>query len=561
MTAQVAAAVDSTSIAVAWGTNTYGQLGDGTRTSRPLATAVDATGALAGKNVTAVDTGGSSGNSCAVASGAAYCWGSGVRGILGTGSTSSSYSPAAVNATGVLAGKTVTAVSVGGNHACAIASGKAYCWGDNRYGQLGDGSLTQSTVPVAVATNGVLAGKTVTSISTRYLHTCAVADARAYCWGYNFYGQLGIGLTTNSSTPVAVNTVGALAGKNVTGISTGNNHSCAIAGGTVACWGYNNNYELGNNTNVTSYVPVAVMGIGGAAGAATVLSAGPSSNCAVVGGAVSCWGSRYTRIATPIARGTAMVGSVTAVAVGSLHGCAVAAAKVYCWGNYTKIGEGLTVNRDTPVAVNTASSLAGRKVLGLDVSSDSTAVVTGPVAFPDVSASSDFYAEIIWIATNGITGGYSDGTFQPVRSVSREAIAAFLWRAANPGVPNPVCTGTARTYTDVSKTATFCGSIEWIAGRGLTEGLANTAFRPGTDASREFIAALIWRLQHPGLPDPVCSGATRKFTDVPASNPLCGIIETLAASGVINGYAGNTYRPTANVSRQATAAFFERSFG
>ena len=553
----LAAATDSTSIAVTWGTNSYGALGDGTWTSRPLATAVDATGALAGKNVTAVDTGGQQGNTCAVASGAAYCWGSGSGGILGTGSNVSSLTPAAVNATGALAGKTVTAISVGGFHVCAIASGKAYCWGDNYYGQLGNGSNVDSSLPVAVATNGVLAGKTVTSISTRYNHTCAVADARAYCWGYNYYGQLGIGLTTNSSTPVAVNTVGALAGKNVTGIATGSSHSCAVAGGTVACWGANNNYELGNNTNVTSYVPVAVVGI---TGTATAIAAGQISNCAIVADAVSCWGYRYTRIAAPIAPGL-MKGKVTAVAVGSMHGCGLADAKVYCWGNYTRIGEGLTVSRETPVAVNTASSLAGRKVIGLDVSSDMTAVVTGPVAFPDVAATSDFYAEIVWIATNGITGGYSDGRFQPANSVSRQAIAAFLWRAANPGVPDRTCTGTARIYTDVAKANIFCGSIEWIAGRGLTAGLANTAFRPNDVASREFIAALIWRLQHPGLPDPTCSGGARKFTDVPATNPLCGIIETLADAKVINGYNDKTYRPTGNVSRQATAAFFERSFG
>jgi hypothetical protein len=95
----------------------------------------------------------------------------------------------------------------------------------------------------------------------------------------------------------------------------------------------------------------------------------------------------------------------------------------------------------------------------------------------------------------------------------------------------------------------------------LTEGLANTAFRPGHLASREFIAALIWRLQHPGLPDPACAGTSRKFTDVPASNPLCGIIETLSDGGIINGYADSSFRPTGNVSRQATAAFFQRSFG
>ena len=96
----------------------------------------------------------------------------------------------AVDTSGVLAGKTVTAISTGGSHTCAVAEGRAYCWGSNYSGTLGNNSTVDSLVPVAVDTSGVLAGKTVTAISAGWNHTCVLADGRAYCWGANSFGRV-----------------------------------------------------------------------------------------------------------------------------------------------------------------------------------------------------------------------------------------------------------------------------------------------------------------------------------------------------------------------------------
>src|SRR5690606_1462446 len=137
--------------------------------------------------------------------------------------------PVAVYASGVLSGKTVTDISVGDQYSCAVANGAAYCWGQNTSGSLGNNSTTTSYVPVAVYTGGALSGKTVTAVSAGLSHSCAVANGAAYCWGANIYGQLGIGATTASSVPVAVNTSGVLNGKTVTAISAGQTHTCAIA--------------------------------------------------------------------------------------------------------------------------------------------------------------------------------------------------------------------------------------------------------------------------------------------------------------------------------------------
>ena len=215
-------AAPATGRAIAWGENSAGQLGTNSTTNSPVP--VDTGGALAGRTVTAISAGDS--HTCAVADGLAYCWGFNASGQLGNTSTTNSIVPAAVDTSGVLRGKTITAVTTGGGHTCAVADGRAYCWGFNATGRLGNNSTTDSPVPVAVDTSGVLAGKTITAVTAGGAHTCALADGMAYCWGYNISGQLGTNSTTNSSVPVAVDTSGVLAGKTVTAVSRQRLHVC-----------------------------------------------------------------------------------------------------------------------------------------------------------------------------------------------------------------------------------------------------------------------------------------------------------------------------------------------
>ena len=96
-----------------------------------------------------------------------------------------------------------TSIARGSNHACAVESGTAYCWGSDDDGQLGDGSTLDSSIPVAVNTSGALAGKTLTQIAIGGTNTCAVdTDGALYCWGSNALGSLGDGSTTQSDVPV-----------------------------------------------------------------------------------------------------------------------------------------------------------------------------------------------------------------------------------------------------------------------------------------------------------------------------------------------------------------------
>ncbi|MBB1579405.1 hypothetical protein HG426_000550 [Candidatus Saccharibacteria bacterium] len=201
---------------------------------------------------------------CAVAlDGRVYCWGSNSNGKIGSGNTSSALVPSAVKISGALVGKVIKQIepSSAGNHSCVIASDdKAYCWGHNGFGQLGNNNTVNSLTPVAVDTAGVLASKTIKQIASGGISSCVIAsDDKAYCWGSNNFGQLGNGNLRNSSTPTPVSTTGVLAGKTIKQITAGTEFTCAIASDDKAyCWGSNSSGELGNNSTINSGVPTHV---------------------------------------------------------------------------------------------------------------------------------------------------------------------------------------------------------------------------------------------------------------------------------------------------------------
>ena len=204
---------------------------------------------------------------CAIVSGKAYCWGDNNNGSVGNGTTSSSVTvPTKVTDTGVLSGKTVTAISQDGYvssgsggypHVCAIADGAAYCWGDNNSGQLGDNSTTDRSSPVAVVTSGVLSGKTIEDIQSGLNHTCVRANSAAYCWGNNGSGQLGDGTNTQRIVPVAAaQQAGKLTSSNVLAIGGGSNRGCAVVtDGRTFCWGLNGQGQIGDGTTTNRNVP------------------------------------------------------------------------------------------------------------------------------------------------------------------------------------------------------------------------------------------------------------------------------------------------------------------
>jgi len=184
--------------------------------------------------------------------GRAFCWGYNRQGQLGNGSTASRSAPSIVTSA-----LTFTSITVGGSHACGLATGgAAYCWGADSLGQLGDGGRINSTTPIPVVLNN--APGFFSAISAGFRHTCAVAtDGGAFCWGDNGSGQLGNGTINSSDTPFPVSS-----NIRFTAVTSGSEHSCGIAvGGAAFCWGSNLDGQLGNGASGSaSATPVAVAG-------------------------------------------------------------------------------------------------------------------------------------------------------------------------------------------------------------------------------------------------------------------------------------------------------------
>lgn len=358
-----------------WGLNTSGQMGNGkvSPASDPISRPVEVsyTDDLPAGAVTDIGTGNYF--SCALANGNVWCWGSNTYGQLGDNTTEPHAVPRKVITTGALSGKTITKMAVGANNVCVVASGQAFCWGWNEYGQLGNNSIADSPVPVAVLNTGAtsaLTSKTVTDIATNDYHTCAIftpatSANNLSCWGRNAQGQLGVG------SVYAYTAVPRLAGvSGVSSVGLGSHHTCVLAGNTtlrVRCWGYNAYGQLGYGDTTNRETPPGYISGGTiATNAVTSLSVGDYHACAVVNGGAHCWGRNSdspgqlgdgtsTDRLVPVAVSTAGVlngKTITGVSASDFNGCAISSEKLlYCWGrnNYGQLGDGTTNNSLVPV--------------------------------------------------------------------------------------------------------------------------------------------------------------------------------------------------------------------
>jgi alpha-tubulin suppressor-like RCC1 family protein len=285
--------------AFCWGHNHQGQLGDGTFRNRLVPVPVDA-GGLQFRRVSA---GGS--HTCGVTTdNRAFCWGRNGQGRLGDGTTTDIDRVRPVAVTG---GLFFLQVSPGGDHTCGVTTAnRVYCWGNNSYGQLGAGAVGLSPTPIPIA-SGRRFREVTAGIRFDFAYTCAVTtDDRAFCWGNGRFGQLGDGKSFLRLTPRAV-----AGGLHFRRVSAGGVHTCGVTTDDRAyCWGSGG--LLGDGTTTQRLAPVAVSG-------------GLQFRQADAGGGHTC-----------------------AVTTGN---------RAFCWGdnNNGQLGDGTTTVRLTPVAVAGAS--------------------------------------------------------------------------------------------------------------------------------------------------------------------------------------------------------------
>ena len=273
-----------------WGANSFGQIGDGT--TGPACPPVQVVGLPTSSSVSAGFY-----HTCAVTGFETVgCWGRNTPGVFGDGTTVDSLTPVpAINLPAVLE---VSANKMNGFHTCAAAvDGTAWCWGQNGYGQLGDGSAVASTVPVQVVEpsdpSGFLQG--VISIAVGEQFSCVRKEnGTVWCWGLDGNaGRLGDGLPHSDcgATDCSYTPVQAAGITTATDLACGLSNACVIAsGGEVWCWGYNIRGAIGDGSNTDRDTPTQTVGITTAVDIA--VGGGPSAHsCAVLAdGSAWCWG-------------------------------------------------------------------------------------------------------------------------------------------------------------------------------------------------------------------------------------------------------------------------------
>ncbi len=325
-----ACAVRTDGSAACWGSNRAGELGDGTTTHRPEPVFLDDNqwaSLSAGDDVT-----------CGVRTdGRAACWGSNSSGELGDGSGAGQFTPHELPYDDWLS------ITAGGgpeaqSHVCGIRRGGAgVCWGDNRYGQIGDGTNVDRFEPFALKGSWKM-------LSAGGGHTCGVrTDGTAACWGNNDHGQIGDGTTVDRQRPRD------LSGSSWETVAAGWFHTCGLhTDGTAACWGSNGVGELGDGSKTQRQTPQTVPWRDDPRGIWKAITTGGNFTCALrTNGRAACWGSNtrgqfgddtVEENLSPTRIGPA--GLWTSLDAGWRHTCGVAEnGTAACWGNNRQPGE------------------------------------------------------------------------------------------------------------------------------------------------------------------------------------------------------------------------------
>lgn len=338
-------ALTSSGVAYCWGRDENGQLGVPppvtTCLNPPLACALVPFPVDGGLKFERLSAGGA--HTCGLTSdGSAWCWGSNAFGQLGDGSLTARHAPVAVATT-----ERFTRIAAGQAHTCAVTGGgAAWCWGENNRGQLGDGTTQRRQIPVQVVAAGVAFQQIAPAADGFRGFTCGLASTgTAWCWGANDRGQLGRGNRVSVSTPHPQPQPVSGTLVFTTLVAGFSDHVCGItAAGAGYCWGGGSSGQLGDGLQVDSWLPLALPGD---MSLTQLVPAGTSGDggftCGLTSsGAAYCWGSNTN---ATIGDGTTGGQRTRPVAVtgghqfaslsgGTGHACGrTVGGVVYCWGS------------------------------------------------------------------------------------------------------------------------------------------------------------------------------------------------------------------------------------
>ena len=346
--------VSPTGLAYMWGANGQGELGNNSTMDSLIPVKISTFGSLISKTVTSI----SCGQMHTIAldtTGAVHAWGYNYNGQLGNSNMYvESHIPVQISTFGSLVSKTVNSIACGPSYTIALdATGTVHSWGLNRYGQLGNNTTTDSQIPVQISTFGSLVSKTITSIACGSLHTIALdTTGVVHAWGNNGNGALGNGSFTDSHIPVLTSTYGSIFSKTITSIACGPSHTVALdTTGAVHTWGYNNYGQLGNNSVTQSPTPGSISGYGSLV-SKTITSIACGGNFTVAldtTGAIHVWGLYIDMNGTDVhipmqfMTGSLTSKTVTSIACGMWHALVLdTTGAIHVWGYNTngQLGDG-----------------------------------------------------------------------------------------------------------------------------------------------------------------------------------------------------------------------------
>lgn len=289
-------------------------------------------------------------------------------------------------------------VSSNFNHSLALThDGKVYAWGEGGQGQLGNGGTSDSSVPVLVDATGVMAGKTIVGVAAGALFSLAYSDeGDVYAWGDNVFGQLGDWTAADSSVPVIVDLVG-----DVVQVAAGAWTAYALLGdGTMYAWGRGNTGQLGDGTMIHAFHPMPVTLSGTLAGKKIIQMAGSTADEFVSvltdDGTVHSWGSNSngqqgtgavggsSNLPSAAAAGDITGKQIVQIIAGAYHVLAIDdAGKVYSWGDNERgqLGDGTTTDSPLPIAVQTAGMIDGKQTETVGASGFASYAVTSDGVF------------------------------------------------------------------------------------------------------------------------------------------------------------------------------------